>query len=66
MPSKEGYHYSPAPNDRAAAKTAPHAYAKTQQPATKNPGTGRFGGVFSKVSGGAMQGGGKRRPNRKP
>ena len=61
MPMKEGYHYPPMPLDRPAAKQAPHAYQVTQQPETKNPGTGRFGGLFPKASGGTMQGGGKRR-----
>ena len=55
-----------APPVRKPVKQAPHAYAKMQQPETKNPGTGRFGGIFPKVSGGSMQSGGKRRPNRKP
>ena len=62
MPRLVGYHYAPLPLDRQAAKQAPHAYQKTQQPAGKNPGTGRFGGLGAKTSGGAMQGGGKRRP----
>lgn len=61
MPSKEGYHYSPAPNDRAAAKKAPYAYQMTQQPAKSKAGIGRLGGIFPRVSGGGMQGGGKRR-----
>ena len=64
MPSLIGYHNPVLPLDRPAAKRAPHAYQTTQQPAKKNPGTGRFGGVFAKVSGGAMQKGGKRRPGR--
>lgn len=66
MPSRIGYHNPVMPLDRPAAKRAPFAYMKTQQPATKNPGTGRFAGTFPKVSGGSMQQGGKRRPNRKP
>ena len=66
MPMKEGYHYAPAPNDRQPAKQAPHASATRQQPAKSNPGTGRLGGMFPKVSGGAMQGGGKRRASHKP
>ena len=61
MPTKEGYHYSPAPNDRAAVKRAPFAYMTTQQPAKSKAGVGRLGGEFARVSGGGMQTGGKRR-----
>lgn len=65
MPHRDDYGVI-AEMKRKAASKAPHAYATTQQPASKNPGTGRFGGIFPKVSGGSMQGGGKRRPNRRP
>ena len=66
MPKEEGYHYSPAPNDRSAASKAPHAYATPQQPAKSKAGVGKLGGLFASTSGGGMQGGGKRRTGRKP
>ena len=61
MPKVGGYHYSPAPNDRPVVKRAPFAYQTTQQPAKSKAGVGRLGGMFSRVSGGGMQGGWKRR-----
>ena len=48
---------------RAAAKQAPHAYAMRQQPAKKNPGTGRSVSP-GWTAGGSMNTGGKRRPGR--
>ena len=66
MPSKAGYHYSPAPNDRAAASQAPHAYQTTPSPAKSRAGVGRLGGEFRRVSGGGRQTGGKRRRGGRP
>lgn len=60
---KHDYHYSPAPNDRSPAAKAPHAYQTTQQPAKSKAGVGKLGGLFPRVAGGGMQGGGKRRPD---
>ena len=51
---------------RSATREAPHAYATRQQPAKSKAGVGRIPTARTSFSGGGMQGGGKRRPNRKP
>ncbi len=56
------YTYEPNPMTRPALKKTPYDQTKIT-PSTAEP-LGKYGGLSKKVSGGAQQGGGKRRPDR--
>lgn len=52
--------YEPRPLNASPARETPQNQTK-RRPTTDEP-TGKFGGLGKKVSGGSMNGGGKRRP----
>ena len=56
----KSYEYTPNPQTRKAARSTPFDQTRIQ-PAPSKSGTGKFGGLGGKVSGGSMNGGGKRR-----
>ena len=58
--SWKNYSYAPRPLDRKPARSTPFDQTKAQ--ASSESGRGKYGGLGSKVSGGDMNGGGKRRP----
>ena len=60
MPMKPSdYHYAPRPNNQKALSRTP--YDQTRILPSTREGVGKFGGLGKKVSGGAMNTGGKQR-----